>query len=146
VEWLTPLATLLGVWLGGWLTHAAGEEKWVREARLDRYSRLLRQVDKIVEAIDDFLEVRASPQQYSSEEEWQAESDKRGATLGQEVSEMKSAAAEVSLFASKRVSDAAALFLDQLAQFLSALAEAHSASEPTADPSTNGLRAEQPAA
>ena len=112
--------TLAGVFIGGWLTHRAGEETWVRDARISQYSKLLNHFDRTTDALDAIMVAMGSPADFPSEEEWHASWEERWTAFNKETDELRWAVSEASLFASRAVSTSALQMLEGLSQLITA--------------------------
>jgi hypothetical protein len=118
---LSPIGALVGVFLGAWLSRASSETTWLKERRIDRYTGLLEAVDLGNRKLRDVLTALASPARFPSRREWDAHVEGEARALEEATAKVVVLSSEVSLFASKRVSDAAVAVLDGWNKILGAL-------------------------
>jgi hypothetical protein len=132
VEWVSPFLALAGVFAGSWLTRQSGETAWLRETRIDRYTKLLLELDKFVDSFDEFFQTLATPEAFASRAEWDAAKDERADAVSKASDGVRWTCAEVSLFASRRVSDCTSQMLVAIRDILGAFTTPVAAESPTA--------------
>jgi hypothetical protein len=134
VEWLAPIVGLAGVFLGARLAARSGETTWLRDLRIDRYVRLIQQVDEGNRVYDKILEVLATPEAYASAVEWSAAINEASDEILRLSDEVRRSSSELSLFASPVVAERVGHVLDgwyqandAIGQLLNRMSGAHPA-------------------
>jgi hypothetical protein len=140
MDWVSPLATIAGVLAGGWIGSRSGERAKVRDLRVDRYAKLLRLIDEGNDAFAAILGVLAAPAAVPSPQEWSAAVAPHGEALANAASSTRWHVAELSLFASRSVSDRTDDILGQWRQMATILADLPL---PDPTPNVNGGAAQQ---
>jgi hypothetical protein len=113
LEWIAPLAALIGVFIGARLTSRSAEVTRLRDLRLSRYERLLGVVDKESLALQNLVKADLSPSAFGSLAEWTSERVSAAEKVDAATDELVELRGEMSLFLSESALDELTGIVDQ---------------------------------
>src|SRR5215212_6841820 len=100
---VAPILALAGVLVGARLTSRSQEVTWLRDLRLDRYMRMLQQIDATNEAFDGLFETLSTPEAFPDKDAWESDLNEKADTISSLSEQMNRDASEFSLFSSGSV-------------------------------------------
>ncbi len=120
---LAPLMAVVGVVIGWWLTNRTGETEWLRQLRIERYTKLKLVIDDGNKGLLELMSALARPTQFADKDAYESYVTEKAEYVNKPTAEIASIAQELAIFASPEVRKAALLTLTGWRDMLDALSD-----------------------